>query len=90
MIFHDSVLAKLEQEVGTSLSVVGRKEQMYHFQKVVSSSIELKDENLSYMEEQYNRYKESYLKCQRFDPNAQTMNEWNESTYCKLLIHPQI
>ena len=88
MIFHDSVLAKLEQEVGTSLSVVGRKEQMYHFQKVVSSSIELKDENLSYMEEQYNRYKESYLKCLRFNPNEQT--SWNESTYCKFLIHPQI
>ena len=61
---------------------------MYHLQKVVSSSIELEDENLSSMQEQYNSYKESYLKCLRFDPNEQTSG--NELAYCKLLIHPQI
>ena len=48
--------------------VDGRKERLYHLQTVVSNSIEMKEEKLSSMQKQYDRYKESYAKFLRFSP----------------------
>ena len=58
----------------------GRKERLYHLQTVVSNSIEKKEEKLSYMQKQYDRYKETYAKFLRFNPA-------NKSTsYSRLLL----
>ena len=48
--------------------VHGRKERLYHLQTVVSNSIEMKEEKLSSMQKQYDRYKETYVKFLRFNP----------------------
>ena len=49
--------------------VDGRKERLYHLQNVVSNSIEMKEEKLSSMQKQYDRYKETYAKFLRFSPD---------------------
>ena len=48
--------------------VDGRKERLLHLQTVVSNSIEMKEEKLSSMQKQYDRYKESYSKFLGFNP----------------------
>ena len=46
----------------------GRKEGLYHLQTLVYNSIEMKEEKLSSMQTQYDRYKETYAKFLRFNP----------------------
>ena len=64
----------------SQVMVDARKEKLYHLQSVVSNSIETKEEKLSSMQKQYDRYKESHAKFLRFNPA-------NKSTsYGKLLF----
>ena len=60
-----------------------RKERLYHLQTVVSNSIETKEEKLSSMLKQYDRYKESYAKFLRFSP------AYKSTSYGRLLFSQQ-
>ena len=66
----------------------GTKKRLYHLQNVVANSIEMEEDGISSMQENYNVYKEGNIKFLRFNPDEET--SWNEATFSRLDLNLQI
>ena len=50
-------------------------EHLSQLQELVSTSVEMRDDGLTFLLEQYNKYKTSYVKHLLFDPDEQSLSK---------------
>ena len=87
---HYPGLQSLTEELSlhVPVGVNGRQKRLYQLQKAISSSLEIKEEDLSSLQEHYDRYKESYVKFLRFSPDLQPTLQ--PTFYSRLCLPTQI
>ena len=69
-------------------SVKGRKDRLYHLEKMIANSMEKEEDWISPMQEKYDMYKKGYLKFLRFDPEEETSQ--NKPTFSRVPLNPQV
>ena len=69
-------------------SVKGRKDRLYHLEKMIVNSIEKEEDWISPMQEKYDIYKKGYLEFLRFNPDKESSQ--NKQNFSKLQLNPQI
>ena len=69
-------------------SIDGRKERLYHLEKAVANSIEMKEDGLTAMQDKYNMYKEGNIKFLRFNPDEKTSRK--KRTFSRLHLNPKV
>merc|ERR1712080_766579 len=72
----------LTEEVG---HLGGRKERLYHLQKAVANSIEMEEDGISAMQDEYDMYKEGNIKFLRFNPDEDNLQK--ESIFTARVQH---
>ena len=69
-------------------SVKGRKDRLYHLEKMIANSIEKEEDGISLMQEKYDIYKKGYLEFLRFNPDKESSQ--NKPNFSRLQLNPQI